>query len=81
MEPAPCYYCSTTEGEHELHPNQGARRYSHIFYSFTREPAIIHLYTGAVMRELTVEQYLNGTDQHSTNHKGSIQQVSCHHHR
>ena len=39
---------------------------------------ILHLYTGAVMRDLTVEQYLNGTDQHSTNHEGNIKQVSHH---
>ena len=37
------------------------------------------LYTGALMRDLTVETMLNGTDQCSTDHKGSIQIVSCHH--
>ena len=31
---------------------------------------IMHLYTGAMMSNLTVEQYLNGIEQYSTNHKG-----------
>ena len=47
----PCCYCSTTEGEPEL--------------TSTREPSslhpswglpILHLYTGAMMKDLTVEQ-------------------------
>ena len=29
--------------------------------------------TGAKTRDLAVEQYLNGMDQHSTDHKGSFQ--------
>ena len=37
LEPMPCYYCFTTEGEPELQPNQGASRYNHTFYHFTRE--------------------------------------------
>ena len=44
LEPAPCYYCSTTEGEPELHPG-------HL------QPDILHIYTDAMMKDLTVEQY------------------------
>ena len=40
MEPAPCYYCSTIEGEPELHPNQGISRYSQPY----KGPTILHLY-------------------------------------
>ena len=32
-----------------------------------------------MMRDLILEHHLNGMDQCSTNHEGSIQQVSCHH--
>ena len=72
LEPVPCYYYSTTEGEPELYLNKGD-------IPFCTPAGILHLYTGAMARDLTVEQHLNGMDQHSTNHKGSIQQVSCHH--
>ena len=41
----------------------------------------LHIHTGAMMRDLTVEQHLNGADQCSTNHKGSIKQVSHHHYK
>ena len=50
MEPASCYYCSTTEGEPEFHPNLGP-------HSLHLKPNILHLYTGAMMRDLAVQQY------------------------
>ena len=46
----PSYYCSTTEGEPELHPKQEAS-ILHL------QPDILHLYTGAMMRDHAVEQY------------------------
>ena len=42
LGPMPCCYCSTTEGEPEL--------------TSTRETHSLHPYTGAMMRDLTVEQ-------------------------
>ena len=62
-----------------MHPNQGASRYNQSSYTLYPTAGILHLYTVAVTRYLTVEQYLNGIDQHSTDHKGSIQQVTHHH--
>ena len=37
LEPASCYYCSTTEGEPELHPKQG-------FSILHLQTDILHLY-------------------------------------
>ena len=63
LESAPCYYCSTTEGEPELYPTK-------VTLHSTPQPSILHLYPGAMMRDLTVEQHLNGMDQCSTDTRG-----------
>ena len=48
---SPCY-CSTKEGEPELTPIRGLENQA--VCTFT--PHILHLYTGAMMRDLAVEQ-------------------------
>ena len=49
LVPVPCYYCSTTVEEPELHPNQATCRYSQSLNTFT-QIQILYLYTGAMMR-------------------------------
>ena len=49
-ELAPCY--STTEGEPELYPSKGSSNHSTPLH---QEQPSLHLYTGTVMRDLTVE--------------------------
>ena len=39
LEPVPCYYCSTTEGEPELHPNRGTSKYNQSYKGLS----ILHL--------------------------------------
>ena len=46
-----CDYCSTIEGESELSRNK--HRTTH-----TNHTSYVYLHTGAMMRDLTVEQYL-----------------------
>ena len=72
-EPAPCCY-STTEGEPELYPSEGGtavctRTLGQNNHS-TLPVTSLHLYTGAVMRDLTVEAMPDSTDQHSNDCQG-----------
>ena len=64
-----CDHCSTIEGESELSRNKYRTTYNqqtaNIFYTLIH---ILHLHTGAMMRDLAVEQYPTWKDLCSSNH-------------
>ena len=61
-----CDYCFTIEGESELSRNKHRTTYTnHPSYWY---PSYLYLHTGAMMRDLAVEQYLTQKEPCSSNH-------------
>ena len=63
-----CDYCSTIEGESELSRNSGRIIYQPTTHPIYNHTSYLYLHTGAVMRDLAVEQYLTRKELCSSNH-------------
>ena len=52
LEPAPCYYCSTTEGEPELHFKTGSQQ-------IHPQPGILYFYSCKYVSSINQEDVIN----------------------